>query len=91
MTKRTMKPVVGIIGNAHLVDNRWTAQMVGERNLRAVAEVAGALPLMFAGMPGVTDIDALLDTCRRHPAHRRARQCPPDPLRRRSASALRAL
>ena len=55
------KPVVGIIGNAHLVDNRWTAQMVGERNLRAVAEVAGALPLMFAGTPGVTDIDALLD------------------------------
>ena len=56
------KPVVGIIGNAHLVDNRWTAQMVGERNLRAVAEVAGALPLMFAGTPGVTDIDVLLDT-----------------------------
>ena len=56
------RPVVGVIGNAHLVDNRWTAQMVGERNLRAVAEVSGALPLMFAGMPGVTDIDALLDT-----------------------------
>ena len=56
------KPVVGIIGNAHLVDNRWTAQMVGERNLRAIAEVAGALPLMFAGMPDVTDVDALLDT-----------------------------
>src|SRR5689334_20175425 len=56
------KPVVGIIGNPHLVDNRWTAQMVGERNLRAVAEVTGALPLMFAGTPGITDIDALLDT-----------------------------
>ena len=55
------KPVVGIIGNPLLVENRWTAQMVGERNLRAVAEVAGALPLMFAGTPGVTDIDALLD------------------------------
>jgi len=55
------RPVVGVIGNAHLVDNRWTAQMVGERNLRAVADVSGALPLMFAGMPGVTDIDALLD------------------------------
>src|SRR4030095_6865322 len=54
------RPVVGIIGNAHLVDNRWTAQMVGERNLRAVAEVAGALPLMFAGTPDITDIDALL-------------------------------
>ena len=56
------KPVVGVIGNAHLVENRWTAQMVGERNLRAVAEVAGALPLMFAGSPEITDIDALLDT-----------------------------
>ena len=35
--------------------------MVGERNLRAVAEVAGALPLMFAGSPEITDIGALLD------------------------------
>jgi putative glutamine amidotransferase len=56
------KPVVGVIGNAHLVDNRFTAQMVGERNLRAVADVAGALPLMFAGTPDITDIDALLET-----------------------------
>ncbi len=56
------KPVVGVIGNAHLVDNRFTAQMVGERNLRAVADVAGALPLMFAGTPDITDIGALLDT-----------------------------
>jgi putative glutamine amidotransferase len=55
------KPVVGVIGNAHLVDNRFTAQMVGERNLRAVADVAGALPLMFAGTPDITDIDALLE------------------------------
>ena len=57
-----MKPVVGIIGNPHRVENRWVAQMVGERNLRAIAEVSGALPLMFASLPGVTDIGALLDT-----------------------------
>jgi putative glutamine amidotransferase len=56
------KPVVGVIGNARLVENRWATQMVGERNLRAVAEVAGALPLMFAGAPDLTDIGALLDT-----------------------------
>jgi putative glutamine amidotransferase len=55
-----MKPVVGVIGNVHLVENRFPAQMVGERNLRAVADVAGALPLMFAGTPDVTDIEALL-------------------------------
>src|SRR5947207_1131831 len=56
------KPVVGVIGNAHRVENRFTTQLVGERNLRAVADVTGALPLMFAGTPEITDIGALLDT-----------------------------
>jgi putative glutamine amidotransferase len=56
------RPVVGVIGNAYRVENRFATQMVGERNLRAVAEVAGALPLMFAGAPDITDIAALLDT-----------------------------
>src|SRR6185312_8854079 len=55
------KPVVGVIGNAYRVENRFPAQMVGERNLRAVTEIAGALPLMFAGSPELTDIGALLD------------------------------
>src|ERR1700744_4199895 len=55
------RPVVGVIGNAYRVENRFTTQMVGERNLRAVAEVSGALPLMFAGSPDITDIGALLD------------------------------
>lgn len=45
------RPVVGVIGNAHRIENRFTVQMVGERNLRAVAEVSGAVPLMFAGTP----------------------------------------
>jgi len=54
------KPVVGVIGNAHVVNDRHNVQLVGQRNLRAVAEVAGALPLMFAGTPDITDIDALL-------------------------------
>ena len=55
------RPVVGVIGNAHRIENRFAVQMVGERNLRAVADVAGALPLMFAGTPDITDIGALLD------------------------------
>ena len=55
------RPVVGVIGNAYRIENRFPTQMVGERNLRAVAEVAGALPLMFAGSPEITDIGALLD------------------------------
>jgi putative glutamine amidotransferase len=54
------KPVVGVIGNAHIVNDRHNVQLVGQRNMRAVAEVAGALPLMFAGTPDITDVDALL-------------------------------
>ncbi|TAJ34126.1 MAG: gamma-glutamyl-gamma-aminobutyrate hydrolase family protein [Reyranella sp.] len=57
---KTTKPVVGVIGSAHVVNDRHNVQLVGQRNLRAVAEVAGALPLMFAGSPDITDIDALL-------------------------------
>jgi putative glutamine amidotransferase len=55
------KPVVGVIGNATVVNDRHNVQVVGQRNMRAVAEVAGALPLMFAGTPEITDVDALLD------------------------------
>lgn len=55
------RPVVGVIGNTHLVENRIPAQRVGENNMRAVFEVAGALPLMFAGTPRLTDIGALLE------------------------------
>jgi putative glutamine amidotransferase len=56
------RPVVGVIGNAYRIENRFATQMVGERNLRALAEVTGALPLMFAASPDITDIGALLDT-----------------------------
>src|SRR6478736_1868258 len=55
------KPVVGVIGNFLLHENRSRVQAVGERNLRAIAEVSGALPLMFAGLPECTDIGTLLD------------------------------
>lgn len=55
------RPVVGVIGNTYSIENRFAVQMVGERNLRAIAEVTGALPLMFAGLPGVTEVESLLD------------------------------
>jgi putative glutamine amidotransferase len=54
------RPVVGVIGNSYRIEDRFATQLVGERNLRAIAEVAGALPLMFAGSPDITDIGALL-------------------------------
>lgn len=55
------KPVVGVIGNTSVIENRFTVQLVGERNLRAVAEVTQALPLIFAGSPDLTDVNTLLE------------------------------
>jgi putative glutamine amidotransferase len=51
-----------VIGSLHLMEGKFPAQRVGERNLRAIADTAGALPLMFAGSPEITDIGALLDS-----------------------------
>src|ERR1700724_349663 len=59
MTRK--RPVVGVIGSAHTVEGKFPAQRVGERRLRAVAETAGALLLIFAGTSEITDIGALLD------------------------------
>jgi putative glutamine amidotransferase len=59
---KTKKPIVGVIGNSTQIEGRFAVQMAGERNLRAIAEVAGALPLIFGGCTGLTDIAALLDT-----------------------------
>jgi putative glutamine amidotransferase len=55
------RPVIGVIGNTPVVENRFSVQMAGERNLHAAAEVAGALPLIFAGDPKITHIPDLLD------------------------------
>lgn len=55
------RPVVGVIGNSLVVESRFKVQAAGERNMAAVAEVAGALPLLFAGSPDLTDIADLLN------------------------------
>ena len=85
------RPVVGVIGNAYSVENRFTVQMAGERNFRAVANVAGALPLVFAGEPDITDIDDLLQVVDGILADRCARQCPSQPFSNRARPRLRAL
>ena len=55
------KSVVGVVANTHLLNDHHAVQVTGERNLRAVAEVCDALPLIVPGLPEVTDIAALLD------------------------------
>ncbi len=55
------KPVVGIIGNAYSVEDRFPTQLAGVNNMRAVSDVLGAFPLIFAGDPDLTGVNDLLD------------------------------
>ena len=54
------KPVIGVIANSYKVENRFGMHGAGVKSLRAVADVTGAMPLMFAAGGGITDIDTLL-------------------------------
>ncbi len=55
------RPVVGIIANSYRIEDRFAVQMAGDRNLQAIAEVCGALPLLFGACHAMTDIETLLD------------------------------
>ena len=57
------RPVIGIIGNAHLVNNEYPVQSVGVSNIMAVAELTGALPLLVPALPQASTIPDLLDAC----------------------------
>ncbi len=54
------KPIVGIIGNHYKLEDRFDIQMSGLSNFQAVNEISGAVPLLFAADPKITDIDSLL-------------------------------
>ena len=55
------RPVVGILGNFHLVNDQYPAQHCGESNIEAVSQVAGALPLVLPARPDVAAIPDVLD------------------------------
>ncbi|MFT6581834.1 MAG: putative glutamine amidotransferase [Alphaproteobacteria bacterium] len=55
------KPIVGVIGSLHRVNERSAGHRAGERNLRALADVCDAMPVIFAGDPNITDIKSLLN------------------------------
>lgn len=57
------KPVVGIIGNFHLIHDQYAVQAVGEMNIQAVARVAGAVPLVVPSMPDDISVSDLLSSC----------------------------
>ena len=57
------RPVVGIIGNHHLINDQYAVHAGGEMISEAVAEVSGALPLLVPADPRYVAVDDLMATC----------------------------
>jgi putative glutamine amidotransferase len=57
------RPVVGIIGNAHLVNETYLTHAGGRMNSQAVAEVADCVPLIVPPDPSFFTTAELLDAC----------------------------
>lgn len=57
------RPVIGIIGNHHLINDQYATHAGGIMNSEAVAEVSGGLPLIVPSNPDFVDLNSLLETC----------------------------
>ncbi len=57
------RPIVGIIGNAHMVTQTYKVHAGGYHCSRAIAQHSGALPLIVPSDPEVVDIEALMESC----------------------------
>ncbi len=57
------RPVVGIIGNRHLINEEYLIHGTGVMNSAAIRDVAGAVPLIVPPDPAVAAVDDLLDCC----------------------------
>jgi putative glutamine amidotransferase len=58
------KPVIGIIGNAHVINNdQYPVQAVGVSNIEAVADLTGGIPLMVPALPRIGAISDLIEAC----------------------------
>jgi putative glutamine amidotransferase len=63
MTQPTRRPVVGIIGNSYMMHDRYAVHASGHINSAAVAEVAGAVPLIVPSDPRYVSVADLLAAC----------------------------
>ncbi len=57
------RPVIGIIGNHHLINDQYSTHAGGTMNSEAVAEVSGGLPLVIPADPRFVSVDELLEVC----------------------------
>lgn len=56
------RPVVGVIGNSAMLHETYAVHAGGVMNSSAIAEVAGAMPLLIPADPRFVSVEELLDT-----------------------------
>ena len=54
------RPVVGILGNVHLINDEYPVQAVGRSNIEAVAQVSSAVPICLPAMEGTLSVADIL-------------------------------
>jgi putative glutamine amidotransferase len=57
------RPVIGIIGNSHLINDQYLTHAGGHMNSCAVSSVSKCLPLIIPADPALVSVEDLLDTC----------------------------
>ncbi|MCX7299172.1 MAG: gamma-glutamyl-gamma-aminobutyrate hydrolase family protein [Rhodobacterales bacterium] len=57
------RPVIGIIGNSHLINDQYLTHAGGHMNSCAVSNVSKCLPLIIPADPALVSVEDLLDTC----------------------------
>ncbi|MDF1728194.1 MAG: gamma-glutamyl-gamma-aminobutyrate hydrolase family protein [Sulfitobacter sp.] len=57
------RPVVGIIGNSHLINEQYAVHAGGQMNSDAVSEVAGCMPLIIPADPALVSVAELMEVC----------------------------
>ena len=57
------RPVIGIVGNAHLINDQYSVHGAGAMISEAVSDVSGAQPLIIPTDPEFTALDDVLAVC----------------------------
>jgi putative glutamine amidotransferase len=57
------RPIVGIIGNSHLINDEYPTHAGGTMNSEAVAQVADCIPLVIPPDPKLVSVAELMEVC----------------------------
>ena len=58
-----MRPVVGIIGNHHMINETYEVHAGGSMNSDAVSNVSGAIPMLIPADPRYVSVEELMEVC----------------------------